>query len=64
MGATSGPSDSGDAMNATLTSSETARIEALLSRLDPEPHDPCQVAGCLHVHHSPDSREGVTALAA
>jgi hypothetical protein len=63
MDATSGPSDPGDVMT-MFTSSETARIEALLSRLDPEPQDPCQVAGCLHVHHSPDSREGVTALAA
>ena len=51
-------------MNATLTSSETARIEALLSRLDPEPQVLCQVAGCLHVHHRADTGEGVTALAA
>ena len=51
-------------MTTMLASSETARIEALLSRLDPEPHEPCQVPGCLHVHHSPDSGEGVTALAA
>ena len=51
-------------MNATLTISETARIEALLSRLDPEPQAPCQVAGCLHLHHGGDTREGVTALAA
>jgi hypothetical protein len=51
-------------MNAVLTSSEAARIEALLSRLDPEPQGPCQVVGCLHVHHSPDTREGVAALAA
>ena len=51
-------------MNATLTISETARIEALLSRLDPEPQAACQVAGCLHVHHGSDTRGGVTALAA
>ena len=51
-------------MTTMLASSETARIEALLSRLDPEPEDHCHVPGCLHAHHSPNSEEGVTALAA
>lgn len=38
-------------MNATsLTPAETARIEALLTRLDPDPAPACGVPGCLHVH--------------
>lgn len=49
-------------MTSTLTLAEIARIEALLSRLDPTPVPVCQVPGCLHVHVT--SQEGVTALAA
>ena len=37
-------------MGSTLTLAETARIEALLSRLDPEPGGVCQVPGCTHAH--------------
>jgi hypothetical protein len=52
-------------MPSTITSAETARIEALLSWLDPEAHGACQVPGCVHVHHgTTDTREGVAALAA
>lgn len=50
-------------MNATPSPVETAAIEALLSRLDPEPQL-CRVPGCQHLHGSLDSGEGVTALAA
>jgi hypothetical protein len=53
----------GDDMTATLTPSETARIAALLDRLDPRPAG-CGTAGCLHVHRAPDPREDAPALAA
>ena len=42
---------------------EFVAIDALLSRLDPEP-GLCTVPGCLHLHDAADSREGVTAIAA
>lgn len=51
-------------MQSTLTIAEIARIEALLSRLDPGPATVCQVPGCLHPNATSTSREGVTALAA
>ena len=51
-------------MLTTLSSAETARIEDLLSLLDPLPEATCEVQGCLHVHHSPRAREDVPALAA
>ncbi len=51
-------------MHSTLTSAEIARIEELLSRLDPAPAIDCEVPGCLHLHVSSTTREGVTALAA
>jgi hypothetical protein len=41
---------------------ELVTIDALLSRLDPEPA-PCGVPGCLHLHAA-DTREDVPALAA
>jgi len=50
-------------MGPTLTLAETARIEALLSRLDPEPGI-CRVPGCSHAHHGATTQEGLTALAA
>lgn len=50
-------------MQSTLTATETARIEELLSRLDPAPAE-CQVPGCLHLHVTSTTREGVTAIAA
>ncbi|MGD9697008.1 MAG: hypothetical protein AB7V42_15260 [Thermoleophilia bacterium] len=34
----------------TIHSTETARIEALLDRLDPECGRVCQVEGCVHEH--------------
>lgn len=39
-------------MGHTLSLAETARIEELLSRLDPDDHGPCQVAGCIHAAHA------------
>ncbi len=52
-------------MKAEITSADTARIEALLSRLDPEPRVVCTVPGCLHLHLSPATGEGpAPALAA
>ena len=52
-------------MKAEITSADTARIEALLSRLDPEPEAVCTVKGCLHLHQRPAVREGTApALAA
>lgn len=50
-------------MKATLTLAETARIEDLLKRLDPDPAPVCRVPGCRHAHVAPAGREGV-ALAA
>lgn len=50
-------------MSATLSAAETTRIAALLDRLDPQPGH-CEVPGCLHLHVTPDSREGAPALAA
>jgi hypothetical protein len=55
---------SGDDMGTTLTIAETARIEALLSRLDPDAAGGCQVIGCTHSHEGPTSREDLPALAA
>jgi hypothetical protein len=51
-------------MGPTLTLAETARIEALLSRLEPDPGRACQVPGCLHLHEGPSAGEGLPALAA
>ena len=51
-------------MPSTLTLADVARIEELLSRLDPSPVAVCQVPGCLHAHATSTTREGVTALAA
>ena len=51
-------------MPSSLTLAEIARIEELLSRLDPDPATVCQVPGCLHAHVTSTRREGVTALAA
>lgn len=51
-------------MTRTLNATETARIEALLSRLDPQGEATCEVAGCLHVHRPPRVREDEPALAA
>lgn len=50
-------------MSATLSAAETTRIAALLDRLDPQPGH-CEVSGCMHLHVTPDSREGAPALAA
>ncbi len=50
-------------MESTISITEFVAIEALLSRLDPEPGT-CRVPGCLHLHETADSREGVTAIAA
>lgn len=51
-------------MGSTLTTAETARIEALLSRLEPDSGGRCAVAGCLHLHDGPATREDLPALAA
>lgn len=51
-------------MTSTPSATETARIEALLSRLDPEGEATCEVHGCLHMHHPPRIVEDVPALAA
>jgi hypothetical protein len=47
-----------------MDSSEAARIEALLSRLDDDPGGTCQVPGCTHIHERPSTREDLPALAA
>lgn len=49
-------------MQSTLTIAEIARIEELLSRLDPDVGIVCSVAGCLHAHVVPALR--AVALAA
>ncbi|HSJ74046.1 MAG TPA: hypothetical protein VK904_06990 [Miltoncostaeaceae bacterium] len=51
-------------MGTTLTIAETLRIEALLSRLEADTGGTCQVAGCLHVHEGPATRDDLPALAA
>ena len=50
-------------MESMTSLTEFVAIEALLSRLDPEPGT-CRVPGCLHLHETADRREGVTAIAA
>jgi hypothetical protein len=57
------PSDTGDDMTTPLTPAETARITALLDRLDPQPAI-CRTAGCQHGHRTPSPREDAPALAA
>lgn len=51
-------------MTPSLTLAEIARIEELLSRLDPDPSGVCQVPGCRHAHAVPARIDDVTALAA
>jgi hypothetical protein len=58
------PTTPGDATGLTLTTAEIARIEALLSRLEPDPGGTCQVDGCLHMHEGPATRYDLPALAA
>jgi hypothetical protein len=51
-------------MTPSLSATETARILALLDRLDP-PATTCAVAGCLHGHRThPRPREEAPAIAA
>jgi hypothetical protein len=59
----SAPTVPGDDMG-TANSSETARIEALLSSLEPDDGGTCRVAGCLHLHDGPAAREDLPARAA
>jgi hypothetical protein len=54
----------GDTMGITDSTVETARIEALLSRLEHDAGGTCQVAGCLHLHEGPAAREDLPVLAA
>jgi hypothetical protein len=63
MGATSALRPPEVTVESTISITEFVAIEALLSRLDPEPGT-CRVPGCLHLHEATDSREGVTAIAA
>ena len=63
MGATSAPRPPEVTVESMPNLAEIVAIDALLSRLDPEP-GPCTVPGCLHLHDAADSREGVTAIAA
>jgi hypothetical protein len=51
-------------MSPSLTLAQIARIEELLTRLDPDPAPVCQVPGCLHLHTGSTAREGLPALAA
>jgi hypothetical protein len=57
------PTAPGGAMGTTLSTAESLRIEALLSRLEADPGT-CTVAGCMHVHDGPTGLEDVPALAA
>ncbi len=43
---------------------DTARIEALLSRLEPDSGGGCTVAGCMHLHEGTAARGDLPALAA
>jgi hypothetical protein len=58
----SAPTVPGDDMGTTDTI-DAGRIEALLSRLEPDEGGTCHVAGCLHLHEGP-TREDLPALAA
>ncbi len=51
-------------MSPSLTLAQIARIEELLTRLDPDPAPVCHVPGCLHLHTGATAQEGVPALAA
>lgn len=51
-------------MSPSLTLAQIARIEELLTRLDPDPAPVCTVPGCLHLHAGATVREGMPALAA
>jgi hypothetical protein len=51
-------------MGTTDSIGENARIEALLSRLEPDADGTCTVAGCMHLHQGPAAREDLPALAA
>jgi hypothetical protein len=51
-------------MGTTLTIDEIVRIEALLSRLEGDGAGVCRVAGCLHLHEGPATRENAPPLAA
>jgi len=50
-------------MTPMYTAAETARVEALLDRIDPPPAA-CSVPGCRHEHWAPSPQEDVPALAA
>lgn len=63
MHATSPPTASGDDMGTTDRIIDTARIEALLSRLEPD-SGACSVPGCMHLHEGPAAREDLPAIAA
>jgi hypothetical protein len=63
MGATSAHRPTEVTVESTANLAELIAIDALLSRLDPEPGI-CRVPGCLHLHDATDTREGVTAIAA
>jgi hypothetical protein len=60
----SDPTAPGDDMRTTDSTVDTARIEALLSRLEHDAGGTCDVAGCLHLHGVPATREDRPALAA
>jgi hypothetical protein len=51
-------------MGHPLNIAEAARIEALLSRLDPDVGGTCQVDGCTHAHEPRTTQDDLPALAA
>jgi hypothetical protein len=51
-------------MGNALTAADIARIEALLSRLDPAEDAICRVPGCVHLHSPAAVEETAPALAA
>lgn len=51
-------------MRTSDSTADTARIEALISRLEHDAGGTCDVAGCLHLHEVPATREDRPALAA
>jgi hypothetical protein len=55
---------SGDDMGHALSIAEAARIEALLSLLDPDAGGACHVDGCTHAHEGRTTRDDLPALAA
>ena len=63
MGATSAPRPPEVTVESMPNLAEIVAIDALLSRLDPDPGT-CRVPGCRHLHDQADTPEDRPAIAA